>query len=89
VNWEYKVSNAPTTPRELQIILDRDGADQWELVSTTLLASRLMLLFKRPVAYAEGTETAPESEPIQEPEMAGEETVSLEETGQEWAPDPV
>jgi hypothetical protein len=75
VNWEYKVSNAPTTPRELQAILDRDGSEQWELVSSNLIASRLLLLLKRPIVYTE-EEVAPEETPAQESEMT-------EETGAE------
>jgi hypothetical protein len=81
VNWEYKVSNAPTTPRELQTILDRDGMEQWELVSATLVASRLLLLLKRPFAYVEGTETTQEAVSLQEPPMAEEAPFS--ETGEE------
>jgi hypothetical protein len=85
VNWEYKVSNAPTTPRELQVILDRDGAEQWELVSTTLIASRLLLLFKRPFEYAEGTEIAEETPSLQESEMVEESTDTFSEVSEEPA----
>lgn len=53
MRWEYKVANAPTTPRELQQVLDHDGAEEWELVSTTPIATRLLLLFKRPVEYTQ------------------------------------
>ena len=63
MRWEYKVSNAPTTPRELQIVLDHDGAEEWELVSTTPLATRLLLLFKRPVAYTQSAEVPGEEAP--------------------------
>ena len=63
VRWEYKVANAPTTPRELQQVLDHDGSEEWELVSTTPIATRLLLLFKRPVAYSQPTEIAEEQEP--------------------------
>ena len=56
MRWEYKVSNAPTTPRELQHVLDVDGSAEWELVSTTPVASRLLLLFKRPIEYIQPTE---------------------------------
>ncbi len=56
MRWEYKVSNAPTTPRELQHVLDVDGSEEWELVSTTPVASRLLLLFKRPIEYIQPTE---------------------------------
>ncbi len=84
MNWEYKVSNAPTTPRELQAILDRDGTDQWELVSTTLIASRLLLLFKKPVQYEEQAEVAQEEvSPLQEPELSGEEISAYAETDEE------
>jgi len=48
VKWEYKVSTVAMTPRDLQTHLDQDGAEEWELVSTTPLSSRLLLLFKRP-----------------------------------------
>jgi hypothetical protein len=85
VNWEYKVSNAPTTPRELQVILDRDGAEQWELVSTTLIASRLLLLFKRPFEYAEGTEIAEETPSLQESETVEESIDTFSEVSEEPA----
>ena len=41
------------TPRDLQTHLDQDGAEEWELVSTTPLSSRLLLLFKRPQVLLE------------------------------------
>jgi hypothetical protein len=85
VNWEYKVSNAPTTPRELQAILDRDGTEQWELVSTTLIASRLLLLFKRPFEYAEGPEAAQETPSLQESEMVEEAIDTFSEVSEEPA----
>jgi hypothetical protein len=85
VNWEYKVSNAPTTPRELQTILDRDGTEQWELVSTTLIASRLLLLFKRPFEYAEAPEIAQETPSLQESEMVEEAADTFSEVSEEPA----
>ncbi len=87
MNWEYKVSNAPTTPRELQTILDRDGTEQWELVSTTLIASRLLLLFKRPIEYVAEQEIIEETPAPEEAEamMAEEEVTTLYETGEELA----
>jgi hypothetical protein len=51
----------------LQTHLDQDGAEEWELISTTLLSSRLLLLFKRPQAV------------IQENEYAQEETTEVAE----------
>jgi hypothetical protein len=82
VYWEYKVSNAPTTPRELQIILEREGGEQWELVSTTLMASRLLLLFKRAVEYVEQT-IAVEEATTPESSVVEDETYTISETGEE------
>jgi hypothetical protein len=66
VRWQYKVANAPTTPRELQQVLDHDGAEEWELVSTTPIATRLLLLFKRPLEYTQQAEYTPEAEVVEE-----------------------
>jgi hypothetical protein len=88
VNWEYKVSNAPTSPHELQAILDRDGHEQWELVSTTLISSRLLLLFKRPFEYEEPVEAAEEETEIAtepSPEFAEETSETFAEAGEESA----
>ena len=96
VNWEYKVSNAPTTPRDLQAILDRDGHEQWELVSATLIASRMLLLYKRQcqeeMTEASIEETATEEAPATEEaayqveEAAGDEQLApIEGTGEEVA----
>lgn len=63
VRWEYKVSNAPTTPLELQHVLDHNGGEEWELVSTTPLATRLLLLFKRPIEYMQQAEVTEEETP--------------------------
>lgn len=96
MNWEYKVSNAPTTPRDLQAILDRDGHEQWELVSATLIASRMMLLYKRQcqeeIAEASNEETAIGEAPAMEDttsfqveEAAGDELAPVEGTEEEIA----
>ncbi len=96
VNWEYKVSNAPTTPRDLQAVLDRDGHEQWELVSATLIASRMLLLYKRQcgdaMQEASGEEAAMEENPAgedsaayQEAEAGNEELAPVEGTGEEIA----
>jgi hypothetical protein len=91
VKWEYKVSNAPTTPRDMQLILDHDGTEQWELVSATLIASRMLLLYKRPVedqAVAESVEETPaveESVSYQVEESAENELAPVEGTGEEIA----
>jgi hypothetical protein len=76
VRWEYKVSTVAMTPRDLQTHLDQDGAEEWELVSTTPLSSRLLLLFKRPQVLVE--EQA--GDPLQEeaPPLAEEEAQALE-----------
>ena len=96
MNWEYKVSNAPTTPRDLQAILDRDGHEQWELVSATLIASRMLLLYKRQ-CQEEMTEAPIEETVIGEApamedttsfqveEAAGDELAPIEGTGEEIA----
>jgi hypothetical protein len=74
VRWEYKVDSVPVTPRELQVHLDLLGDEEWELVSTTPLASRLLLLFKRP------HDVPQESELVQEEaaEISEESAPSLE-----------
>jgi hypothetical protein len=80
VRWEYKVASVPTTPRELQAHLDQDGSEEWELISTTPLASRLLLLFKRPQAalYEEQGEEPSQSETTRIPEPQIE---AMEESG--------
>ena len=75
MRWEYKVSSVPTTPRDLQAHLDQDGAEEWELVSTTPLSSRLLLLFKRPHAVIQESESGQEETNISE-----EEVPSISET---------
>jgi hypothetical protein len=95
VNWEYKVSNAPTTPRDLQAVLDRDGHEQWELVSATLIASRMMLLYKRQCQEEMVEETigeavsqeapAMEEASYQVEEVAGDELAPVEGTEEEIA----
>jgi hypothetical protein len=69
VRWEYKVSSVPTTPRDLQAHLDQDGAEEWELVSTTPLSSRLLLLFKRPHVVIQESELGQEETNISEEEV--------------------
>ena len=49
-------------PRDLQTHLDQDGAEEWELVSTTPLSSRLLLLFKRPHVLLEEQASEPGQE---------------------------
>ncbi len=87
VRWEYKVSSVPTTPRELQAHLDEDGAAEWELVSTTPLSSRLLLLFKRPNVSAQTDEyvqeQTEETSEEQDPSLAEE----VEQT--EYAGEPI
>jgi hypothetical protein len=82
VRWEYKVASVPTTPRELQAHLDQDGCEEWELISTTPLASRLLLLFKRPQMLLQ---EEPEAEPSQEETIyvTEEQAEAMAESGEQ------
>lgn len=82
MRWEYKVASVPTTPRELQAHLDQDGAEEWELISTTPLASRLLLLFKRPqtVVYEQQEEEPISNDTTRIPEQQAE---AMEESGEQ------
>ncbi len=74
MRWEYKVDSVPVTPRELQVHLDQLGEEEWELVSTTPLASRLLLLFKRAHSVPQQSEYSQE----EAANTAEEPTASLE-----------
>ncbi len=51
--WEYKVVPAPTSiwgtskPEAMAEALNREGAQGWELVSTTLIGMRVHFFLKR------------------------------------------
>lgn len=45
VTWEYRVVNAGLQNRQLEALLNSNGADRWELVQIT---SKGVAVFKRP-----------------------------------------